>query len=163
MGEYFFKIKNEELKKKVEEEKNFHNKITKTIFNIKKEFDIGDLSFGYSTKELILNFKEKKDVEKYGDQKFKNGKFRKNSTIAKRYLELVKDIEQVNPANIWFYYDLELYGKWSSFKFVLNGELYFHMNTEQDTFKQPEDFEEINGSEYHAAKEKYLEILRKEI
>jgi L-rhamnose mutarotase len=57
------KRENEELKKKVEEEKNFHNKITKAIFNIKKEFDIGDLSFGYSTKELILNFKEKKDEE----------------------------------------------------------------------------------------------------
>lgn len=151
--EQFFKIKNDKLKEKIIKEEEYRAKITGAMLTLQKEFKIADFSFGVTSDRLIMGFASHEDSKRFESQRFKNGKFKKDSELQKRYLELVKDVGEKVDVCMYFEYDLGIYGKWSSYKFVFEDEIYFFIDHDCKV-KTTEDLVEISGSEYHLAKEK---------
>ena len=153
MSEFYFIINNERLKEDIKKENIFKNKIVEAIFKIKEEFGLNDFNFAYSKERISIGNLNYEDSKKIEGQRFKNGKFRPNSTINKRYLELVKDVENCKLINIWMYYNLEVYGHFETKKFIHDEKIYFYIKCSQNDIKIPEDFTKIKASEFHLAEE----------
>ncbi|MDD3251946.1 MAG: hypothetical protein PHV18_05230 [Lachnospiraceae bacterium] len=100
-----------------------------------------------------------KDKFKEFFKKHEDGWFKKNSKIAKEWIDKCKELELKTPYKPRIAFVISFSGKSSSRLFMINDVLYASFCTDCD-FENPDEFDEMRGSEFFKIIEEYEDSLK---
>lgn len=124
------------------------DKVAKAFRTMCEEFGIETKQF-YLTKDRFHIVPTPNDNEKFRSMMMKSdyGVFKKNSSVAKRWVELVKDIENFKKPQLLFYLPL-LGHRWKERLFNVNSVLYGSVESDGEV-EIPGCMTEIKASEFY--------------
>lgn len=159
----YFKITNDEFLKVYEKYEQDYDSFNEAFDTMQKEFELESNRFYVTVERFGIAYNDK-DHKRYKDQYMKNDLefFKKNSTISKRWLELMKE-KNITTSRKPFcgnYMKTRSMGKSTYNSHRLFGEVYGFLDADY-SFELGDGFEEIKASEYYALIEKHDEQIKK--